>query len=232
MLAGPRAAEAMGFGQHGSTFGGNPLAAAVALVALRELSSPALLANVGRQAQALRDGLAGIDADLGLFQDIRGRGLMIGAQLRAGYAGQAGAVVEQCIGHGLLMLQAGPDVLRFVPALNITDTDVAEGLARLRSALTSDATGREPGVASLNGGVVVAYRHTTTAGTQLALALLNSRAELVKTELLGTTTALGGPVSVAVNNEGIIRIAWAEIDAGTTTTYSQAIVCTGLPADL
>jgi len=70
-----------------------------------------------------------------LFKEIRGRGLMIGAQLRAGHAGKATDILDRCIEHGLLMLQAGPDVLRFVPALNISDADVAEGLARLRAVL-------------------------------------------------------------------------------------------------
>ena len=61
MLAGPKAAQAMQFGAHGTTFGGNPLAAAVARVALRKLSSPEIGHNVGRQSQALRDGLGRIN---------------------------------------------------------------------------------------------------------------------------------------------------------------------------
>jgi acetylornithine/N-succinyldiaminopimelate aminotransferase len=135
MLVGARVGDAMQFGAHGTTFGGNPLAASVARVALRELSSPALLANVERQSLALRDGLASIDADLHLFAEVRGRGLMLGAQLRDAHAGKAGDILERCIDHGLVLLQAGPDVLRFVPPLNISDADVAEGLSRLRDAL-------------------------------------------------------------------------------------------------
>ena len=141
MLVGAKAGNAMQFGAHGTTFGGNPLAAAVAGAALRELSSPALLANVERQAQAIRTALAALDADLGLFADIRGRGLMLGAQLREAHAGKAGEILDRCVEHGLLTLQAGPDVLRFVPALNIADADVAEGLARLRAALTEFVRG-------------------------------------------------------------------------------------------
>ncbi|MFD0740012.1 acetylornithine/succinyldiaminopimelate transaminase [Lysobacter koreensis] len=135
MLVGEQAAQAMQFGAHGTTFGGNPLAAAVAGAALKELSSAALLANVTRQAQVIRDALAALDAEFGLFAQIRGRGLMLGAQLREAHAGKAGEILDRCIEHGLLLLQAGPDVLRFVPALNISDADVAEGLARLRAAL-------------------------------------------------------------------------------------------------
>ncbi|HEY4581948.1 MAG TPA: acetylornithine/succinyldiaminopimelate transaminase [Lysobacter sp.] len=137
MLVGDTAADTLQFGAHGTTFGGNPLAAAVALAALRELSSPALLANVGRQAAAIRSTLEAVDREFGLFAEIRGRGLMIGAQLRPGYAGRAAEILDRCVEHGLLLLQAGPDVLRFVPSLNISDADVAEGLARLERALRS-----------------------------------------------------------------------------------------------
>jgi acetylornithine/N-succinyldiaminopimelate aminotransferase len=125
----------MQFGAHGTTFGGNPLAAAVARVALRKLSSPEVTANVARQGAALRAGLAAIDDELHLFDEIRGRGLMLGAVLAAPFAGKAGALLDRAAAHGLLLLQAGPDVLRFVPALNIVDVDIAEGLARLSSAL-------------------------------------------------------------------------------------------------
>lgn len=108
-------------------------------------------------------------------------------------------------------------------AQSITATGDTEGV--LRSALTADATGTSPGVAPLSGGVVVAYRHTTTEGTFIALALLNSRGERTHTEVLGATTPNGGPISVAVNNEGRIRLAWAEVDGGTTTTFTQAVQC-------
>jgi len=141
MLAGPKVAEVMQFGAHGTTFGGNPLAAAVARVALRKLSSPELLANVARQSQALRDGLARIHASLPLFDEVRGRGLMLGAVLNEANKGKAGAILDHAAAHGLLVLQAGPDVLRFVPALNISDEDLAEGLARLEAALRSFVAG-------------------------------------------------------------------------------------------
>ncbi len=137
MLVGAKAGESMQFGAHGTTFGGNPLAAAVARAALREISSPQVLANVVRQSLAIRDELAALDAELGLFSEIRGCGLMLGAQLRDAHAGKAGLILDLCVEQGLLLLQAGPDVLRFVPALNISDDDVAEGLKRLRAALTA-----------------------------------------------------------------------------------------------
>ena len=139
MLAGPRVAQAMQFGAHGTTFGGNPLAAAVARVALRKLASPQIANNVARQSVALRKGLDAMNAELGLFSQVRGRGLMLGAVLDAKYAGRAGEVLDLAAAKGLLMLQAGPDVLRFVPSLNLTDEEVGEGLSRLHAALRAFA---------------------------------------------------------------------------------------------
>ena len=135
MLVGAKVAQVMQFGAHGSTFGGNPLAAAVARVALRKLSSAEIAANVARQSAALRAGLVAIDDELKLFDQVRGRGLMLGALLAEAHKGSAGAILDAAATHGLLLLQAGPDVLRFVPALNIADADVADGLTRLRAAL-------------------------------------------------------------------------------------------------
>ena len=141
MLAGPKVADVMQFGAHGTTFGGNPLASAVARVALRTLASDDIAANVQRQAQAIRDGLDAINRDLDLFSEVRGRGLMLGAVLKPDHAGRAGEILDHSAANGLLLLQAGPDVLRFVPALNIGDDDIAEGLARLRAALEAFVDG-------------------------------------------------------------------------------------------
>lgn len=140
MLAGPKVADVMQYGAHGSTFGGNPMATAVARVALRKIASPAVLGNVATQSQALRDGLAAINADLHLFDEIRGRGLMLGAALDAAHLGKAGEILGHAAAHGLLILQAGPNVLRLVPPLTIASADVEEGLRRLRAALTAFKT--------------------------------------------------------------------------------------------
>lgn len=139
MLAGPKVANVMQAGAHGSTFGGNPMAAAVARVALRKLASRDVAENVARQSQALCEGIAAIDGGRGLFAEVRGRGLMLGAVLADAYKGRAGEILDRAAAHGLLLLQAGPDVLRFVPPLVITDEEIAEGLRRLASALAEFA---------------------------------------------------------------------------------------------
>src|SRR5690606_10219580 len=94
MLAGPKVAQVMGVGAHGTTFGGNPLAAAVARVALRKLASPQIAANVSRQSHALREGLAAIGGEFGVFAQVRGRGLMLGAVLKPEYAGRAAEILD------------------------------------------------------------------------------------------------------------------------------------------
>jgi len=140
MLAGPKVAEVMGVGAHGSTFGGNPLAAAVARVALRRLASDEIRANVVRQSAALRAGLEAIGAEFGVFEQVRGMGLMIGAVLKPEYVAGIGALLDLAAEKQVLILQAGSSVLRFVPPLNITDAELAEGLKRVREAIAAFVT--------------------------------------------------------------------------------------------
>ena len=135
MLVGDRAAETLQPGSHGSTFGGNPLAAAVARVVLRRMCSTELLANVERQSEKLRKRLVMLHNELGVIAEVRGRGLMLGAVLRGEWAGRAGELGELCRRRGTLVLQAGPDVLRFLPPLNITDAELDEGMDRFEAAM-------------------------------------------------------------------------------------------------
>ena len=141
VLVGARAAGALTVGTHGSTFGGNPVAAAAARVAVRLAGSADLLANVVRQGDAFRLFLNRINADLGLFRDVRGRGLIIGAELAEAHEGKAGALVDACADEGVIVLVAGPSVLRLLPPLNIGDADVSEAAARMERAFRAFAAG-------------------------------------------------------------------------------------------
>ena len=137
MLVGTKAADVLQFGTHGTTFGGNPVMTAVALAAVNKLSQPDLLRNVADKAEKLRAALAAMNAEFGLFKDIRGRGLMIGAELVAGHAGKANDISELARKHGVLVLVAGPNVMRFLPPLTITDAELEQGLARFKLALSA-----------------------------------------------------------------------------------------------
>ncbi|PWV61044.1 aspartate aminotransferase family protein [Plasticicumulans acidivorans] len=131
MLCAPKTAGVLTVGSHGSTYGGNPLACAVARVILRRINRPQMLEAIERQGARLRAGLEALNARHGVFAEVRGRGLMIGAELCGAWAGRAGELTEQARLDGLLVLQAGPNVLRFVPPLNISDAELDEGLKRL-----------------------------------------------------------------------------------------------------
>ena len=147
MLVGPKAAETLQPGSHGSTFGGNPVAAAVARVVLRKLRSADLLANVERQSERLRRRLMALHNEVGFISEVRGKGLMLGAVLRGEWAGRAGELGEVCRRHGVLVLQAGPDVVRFLPPLNITDAELDDGMDRFEAAMR-EAVEAGPGKAT------------------------------------------------------------------------------------
>lgn len=135
MLVGEKLKDVFVFGSHGSTFGGNPLMCAVGLAAFKKINTLEIMDNVERQSIRIRDKLAAIHNDTKLFADIRGQGLMVGAELVESWRGRAGEVSEMARRFGVLVLQAGPDVLRFLPPLNISDEDLDVGLERLHEAL-------------------------------------------------------------------------------------------------
>mgnify|MGYP001617530882 CR=1 FL=1 len=134
MLTTAKIAETLAFGTHGSTYGGNPLACAVAHAVFETINTPAMMANVSARAAQLREGLLAIGARHGVFEGVRGMGLLLGAPVSAAWKGKAKEIVNTGLKHGVWTLVAGPDVLRLAPALNITEAEVAEGLKRLEAA--------------------------------------------------------------------------------------------------
>lgn len=108
---------------------------AVARVVLKRLQSAALARNVAARGKQLREGLAALNKEFDLFKEVRGQGLMIGAELKGSFAGKAGDISEVARVAGVLVLQAGPDVVRIVPPLTITQQEVLLGLKRFHTAL-------------------------------------------------------------------------------------------------
>lgn len=131
MLTTRALADTLPVGTHGSTYGGNPLGCAVANAVLDELLSEDLMGNVAARHRQLVSGLNEIGERFGLWSPVRGQGLLLGAPLREAWVGKAGVFAAAALEAGVWVLQAGPDVIRFAPALNITETDIAEALSQL-----------------------------------------------------------------------------------------------------
>lgn len=125
-----RVAGAVRPGDHATTFGGGPLVASAALAVLAELTAPGFLDAVNRKAARLRDALEALGAG-----QVRGQGLMLGLVLPEGRS--AAEVVSACREAGLLLVTAGPDVVRFLPPLTVTDEEIDAAVELLGGALES-----------------------------------------------------------------------------------------------
>ncbi|EOW6742542.1 aspartate aminotransferase family protein [Cronobacter dublinensis] len=134
MLTTERCAAVMGVGTHGTTYGGNPLAGAVAGEVLDLVNTPEMLNGVKARHEAFVEQLNAINQRLGLFKEIRGLGLLIGCVLKEEYAGKAKAISLAAAKEGAMVLIAGANVLRFAPALNISHQEIETGLARVARA--------------------------------------------------------------------------------------------------
>ncbi len=128
-------AKHFSLGVHGSTYGGNPLACAVANAVLDIVDTPAVLEGVLRRADAMAARLNAIAAQCGAFAELRYRGLWFGWQLKPEFKGRAGEVMAAAAREGVMLLLAGPDVVRMAPALIISEAEMEEGLVRLERAV-------------------------------------------------------------------------------------------------
>ena len=111
MLASDRVAAAFGAGTHGSTFGGNPLSCAAALAVLETIENENLLNNVNEQSSRLKIGLQGMVEKFAMAESVRGSGLLLGLACSIAVA----PIIEGCKSKGLLVLPAGPNVVRLLP---------------------------------------------------------------------------------------------------------------------
>ncbi|MFV9507647.1 MAG: aspartate aminotransferase family protein [Oscillochloridaceae bacterium umkhey_bin13] len=132
VLLSQRIADAIQLGDHGTTFGGNPLATAVGATVFRRISDPAFLEHVRAVGDYLDESLQDLVADFpDTILELRGRGLMRGLRV----AGSASALRETVQRQGLLVVTAGEDVLRLLPPLVIETQHVDEAINGLRAAL-------------------------------------------------------------------------------------------------
>ena len=130
LLATEHCASVMTVGTHGTTYGGNPLATAVAGKLLEIVNTPEVLNGVKQRHDWFVERINAINERFGLFSEIRGLGLLIGCVLNAEFAGKAKLISQEAAVAGVMVLIAGANVVRFAPALNVSEEEVATGLDR------------------------------------------------------------------------------------------------------
>ncbi len=136
MLTTEEVASALTVGTHGTTYGGNPLATTVALKVLETINSPTFLARVQQAGDKLRMTLQAIVNDYPqMFSAVRGKGLLLGLVMSEAYQGQSGKVMAAAENEGLMVLVAGMNVVRFTPALIVSDEQIEEANQMLRKAI-------------------------------------------------------------------------------------------------
>jgi acetylornithine/succinyldiaminopimelate/putrescine aminotransferase len=135
-------AFALAVGDHGSTFGGNPVAAAASHAVLDRLTSPGFLDGVARRGTLLMRGLKKLARSLpGTVTEVRGLGLMVGVELSV----EAGPVVKGLRERGFLATKAGDKVLRLLPPLVIKPAEIRSFLAALEDTLRAGSAGPSQG---------------------------------------------------------------------------------------
>ncbi len=136
MITTAKIAEHLKIGTHGSTYGGNPLACAVAEAAFDTVNTKEVLDGVKEREQLFRDTLNAINEKYNVFAEVRGKGLLIGAELTEAYHGKAKDFLNAAMEEGVMTLVAGANVIRFTPSLVVPLEDIKLGLERYETAIS------------------------------------------------------------------------------------------------
>ncbi len=131
LLATEKAGNAFVPGDHGSTFGGNPLGCAVALEVLKELMDEGIVNKVEEKNAYFRKKLEKLKEKYKMIESIQGIGLILGIKLNL----DKSILIKKCLQKGLLLVGAGENVVRILPPLNIEIEDIDKGLTLLEEAL-------------------------------------------------------------------------------------------------
>lgn len=134
LLAKEQVAQAFQPGDHASTFGGNPLVTAAGVASLTAMLEEGLADNAATVGTYLISKLKGLKPAVSDIKDVRGLGLIVGMEIER----EVGPVVTACQNKGLLLIGAGPHVLRFVPPLNITFSQVDQAVDILEQVLAEE----------------------------------------------------------------------------------------------
>ena len=122
-------------GTHGSTYGGNPLACAVAEASIDTINTAEVLSGVLKNEQIFRECLQAINEKYQVFTEVRGKGMLLGAVLNEKYKGRSRDFFLAAADQGLFALVAGTEVVRFAPSLVITEDEIREGMRRFEAAV-------------------------------------------------------------------------------------------------
>jgi acetylornithine/N-succinyldiaminopimelate aminotransferase len=122
-------------GDHGSTYGGNPLGCAVSLAVLNELIDGGIINTVEEKGAYIRQKLSGLKNRYGIIDEVKGMGLLIGISLKT----DPKAFMNSCFDKGLLVVTAGANVVRLLPPLNVTLSEIDEALSILENVLAEMA---------------------------------------------------------------------------------------------
>lgn len=133
LLAKEQIAEAFGQGDHASTFGGNPMVTAAGTAALTVILEEKLAENAAQVGAYLIEKLEKLKTKFSFVKEVRGKGLIVGMEMTK----EVNPLVKACMDQGLLLLSAGPNVLRFVPPLTVTIADVDQAVHILEEILIS-----------------------------------------------------------------------------------------------
>ena len=135
MLTTEALAKHLVVGTHGTTYGGNPLACAVGNAVIDVINTPEVLQGVKARHDLFKTRLEQIGQQYGLFTQVRGMGLLLGCVLNDAWKGRAKDIFNAAEKENLMILQAGPDVVRFAPSLVVDEADIEEGLNRFERAV-------------------------------------------------------------------------------------------------
>ena len=133
-LVKPEILGSMSKGEHSSTFGGNPLSCAAGIAALKSLTEDGLIENSEKMGKIFREGLESLKEKHKIIREIRGKGLMIGVELKF----EVRNILMNLIKEGVLMLYSGRNILRILPPLVISEQDITKVLQILDVVLTKE----------------------------------------------------------------------------------------------
>ena len=135
MLTTNEIASVMHPGVHGTTYGGNPLACAVGCAAFDIINSPEVLEGVQKRRAMFIEQLETINDKFKVFREYRGKGLLLGAELQPEFHRKARDFLNIATENKVMILNAGPNVLRFTPSLIISEDEIKEGMNRFSKAV-------------------------------------------------------------------------------------------------